>query len=79
MGWLEKELRKLTEKERDLAKKALNKLQKKELDGLDIKKLKGTDNIFRIREGRIRILYRTENGRIFILTIERRREDTYRF
>lgn len=79
MDKIEKELKKLTEKERIWIKEILNKLQRNELIGLNIKKLKGRDDIFRIRKGDIRIIYRTEGVRIFILSIERKHEDTYKF
>lgn len=45
---------------------------------LDIKKLKGHQNIFRVRKGKIRIIFTRNKEEIFILAIERRREDTYK-
>ena len=78
MDKIEKELRKLDRNEKTWLKEALSKLRKGELDGLNVKKLKVIENIFRIRKGDIRIIYRMENSRIFILAIERRREDTYK-
>jgi len=57
----------------------LTSLRSGAIEGLQIKKLKGREDIFRVRKGKIRILYRVaDNGAIFILTIERRRERTYR-
>ncbi len=78
MDAIEKELRKLTNKERKRVKFILQKLSRGELNGLDIKKLKGRDDIFRIRKGDIRIMYRIHNEEIFILAIERRNEKTYK-
>lgn len=49
---------------------------------LDIKKLKGYQDIFRVRKGKIRIIFaknRKDRKKVFIITIERRREDTYKF
>lgn len=46
---------------------------------LDIKKLKGYQNIFRVRKGKIRVIFAKNKKDISILVIERRREDTYKF
>lgn len=46
---------------------------------LDIKKLRGHENIFRVRKGNIRIIFVKDKKDISILTIERRRENTYKF
>ena len=79
MDKIEKELQKLTVKERKQIDQILLKLEAGVTKGFDIKKLKGYADIFRMRKGNIRIIYRTNNkGTIFILSIERRREDTYK-
>jgi len=76
---IEKELEKFTSKEREWVREILTSLRSGAIEGLQIKKLKGREDIFRVRKGKIRILYRVaDNGAIFILTIERRRERTYR-
>ena len=46
---------------------------------LDIKKLKGHQNFFRIRKGNLRIIFSKEKREIFIIAIERRNETTYKF
>ena len=48
---IEKSLRKLSEKERSAIKEILLMIRNNKLTGLDIKKLKGRDDIFRIRKG----------------------------
>ena len=79
MDKIEKTLQKLTLKEREWVKELLEKLQSGQTDGLDVKKLRGRDDIFRIRKGKIRIIYRCDkNYRLFVLTIERRSKATYR-
>ena len=79
MDKIEKLLRKLTEKERGEVKGILLQLRSGGLRGLDVKKLKGRNDIFRIRKGDIRIIYRTfPNEGIFVLSIERRSEKTYK-
>jgi mRNA-degrading endonuclease RelE of RelBE toxin-antitoxin system len=78
MDKIEKELKKLNDKERDLVRDILSKLASGRLTGLDLKKLKGKEDIFRIRKGSIRIIYRVADEKIFILAIERRKESTYK-
>lgn len=46
--------------------------------GLDLKKLKGRNDIYRIRKGKIRIIYRIDGKQIYLLTIEKRNENTYK-
>lgn len=46
---------------------------------LDIKKLKGYQNIFRVRKGKLRVIFAKNKKDISILAIERRRENTYKF
>ena len=60
MDGIAKALQKLSPKERRWVKEILERLQKGNLAGLDVKKLKGRDDIFRIRKGDNRIIYRAE-------------------
>ena len=74
MDKIEKALRKLSSKEREWIKSILADLERGKQDGLDVKKLKGRDDIFRVRKGSLRIIYRTDaKGKIFVLAVERRR------
>jgi len=69
---------KLTEKERKKIKEILAQLKNRQTENLNIKKLKGRDDVFRIRKGEIRIIYRTDiKNNILILSIERRSDTTY--
>ena len=77
MDAIRKALKKLNAKERERAKEVLTKLSLGNLQGLDVKKLKGRDDVFRVRKGDLRIVYRRENESILILLIERRNEKTY--
>ena len=78
MDKITKALQKLTEKERKKIKAVLTKLMDGETTGLDIKKLKDRNDIFRVRIGDIRIIYRTDpKEKIVVLTIARRNEKTY--
>ncbi len=79
MDRIKKALEKLTPKEREKIKKILIKLKNRQLGNLNLKKLKGRGDIFRIRQGQIRIIYRIDQkGNIFILTIERKSDTTYK-
>ena len=79
MDKIEKALKKLSAKDKLQIERILKKLNSGEFKGLDIKKLKGRDDIFRVRTGSIRLIYRFQDGNIFILSIDRRRESTYKF
>jgi len=78
MDKITKALGKLTPKERDWVKEILERLNSRNIAGLDIKKLKGREDIFRARKGDVRIIYRLAEKEIFILAIERRNEKTYK-
>ena len=78
MDKLSKSLERLSVKEKKQIKQILNQLSTKQFSGLNIKKLKGREDIFRVRKGDLRIIYRVEKEEIFILTVERRSEKTYR-
>lgn len=78
MNNIEKALKKLSGKERERAKEILKNLYAGNTNWFDIKKLKGREDIFRIRKGDIRIIYRLHKNAIFILAIERRNDNTYK-
>jgi len=78
MDKIEKALKKLSQKERQRIKKILTQLKSNEVLNLNIKKLKDREDIFRVRSGDIRIIFRKIDSQIFILAIERRSEKTYR-
>lgn len=80
MDKIAKALEKFNTDERNKIKAILLKINSGVFTGLDIKKLKGHDNIFRVRKGKIRIIYRiNQNNNIYILTVERRSDKTYNF
>jgi mRNA-degrading endonuclease RelE of RelBE toxin-antitoxin system len=78
MDRLEKALNRLSDKERNLIKNILTRLLKGDVLGLNIVRLKGHQNIFRLRKGDLRIIYQQNEKEIKILAIERRSEKTYR-
>ena len=78
MDKISKALKRLSPKEQKRIKELLLKIKKGDLVGLDLKKLQGRKDIFRVRRGDLRIVFRRKNESITILAIERRSEDTYK-
>jgi len=80
MDKIGKALQKLTAEEREIVKDILTKLKSQQFQNLNLKKLKGRNDIFRVRKGKIRIIYQTGSiSQISILSIERRSDTTYNF
>lgn len=77
MDKIAKALNKLTAKEKELIKNIIKMLQSGHFGNLDIKKLKGSSNIFRVRKGHFRVIYQIRNKHVFVLQIGLRKEDTY--
>lgn len=79
MDKITKTLQKLSEKERNRIKLVLQKLSDNKISGLDIKRLKDRNDIYRVRLGDIRIIYRKDNkNKVFVLAVNRRNEKTYK-
>lgn len=79
MDKIAKALKKLSIKERLRLKIILQKIELGDYKNLDIKKLKGRNDIFRARQRTIRIVFRVDKlKRIFILLVERRSNTTYK-
>jgi mRNA-degrading endonuclease RelE of RelBE toxin-antitoxin system len=78
MNPIEKALLKFSPAERSRIEEAIRSLVSGKIVGLDIKKLKGREDIFRVRKGDIRVIYRkADNGHITILHVGRRNDKTY--
>ena len=78
MDKIAKALRKLSPKERNAFAVLVRAIQEGHFERLDVKKLVGHDDIFRVRKGSYRVIFRkTVAGEIFILTFERRSNRTY--
>lgn len=73
----EKFLRKLPLDKRQVVKSVLVKILSGETNGLDIKKLKGYKNLFRVRVGDIRIVFSQEEGHLDVLFVGRRGDSKY--
>lgn len=72
-------LAKLPKKDLVKLKAVIAKIILLEYEGLDIKSLKGQHNIFRVRIGNYRIIFKIEPGaETEIISISRRNEKTYK-
>lgn len=79
MDKITKAIKRLSQSEKKLVQEILLSLKNHEFHRLDIKKLKGYENIFRVRKARVRIIYRLcQDNDVRILAIERRSETTYK-
>lgn len=48
------------------------------LRDLDLKKLKGLDDVYRVRKGKFRIIFRKTPTATLIIALERRSDNTYK-
>lgn len=79
MDKIDRALKKLSRSEKAAVQKILLSIKSHNFQDLDLKKLKGDKNIFRVRQGKIRIIYRLDKkNNLMILAIERRSETTYK-
>lgn len=79
MDKITKTLNKLSDKERKIIQNLVEKIMSENLKGLDIKKLKGFGGLYRVRKGGLRIIFeRSSNNKISVLSIDKRKEDTYK-
>jgi len=78
MDKIDKILNQLSQKEREKIKDALSQINNNNFENLDLKKLKDREDLFRVRKGSLRIIFRKIDGSIKILAIERRSGKTYK-
>lgn len=80
MGKLKKALKKFDNAEKIIIKNIITQLKTGLFDGLDIKKLQDSRDIYRVKKKTLRILfYFNQDKEIIIFTIERRSDNTYKF
>ena len=78
MDKIAKALQNLSPKERLWVAEVFLRIDQGLLQGLDIKKIKGDNDIFRVRKGELRIIFRKRvDGENFILDVTRRSDNTY--
>ncbi len=78
MDKISKLLKKLSAKEQERLEEILAVLMSEDSSSLDIKKLKGVDDVYRVRTGDLRVIFQKQGGEIRILEISRRDESTYK-
>ena len=78
MSKLKKLLSKFDKEERRIIETLIERIISLNWRSLNVKKLKGYQNIFRVRKGKIRIIFAKEENNIFVFSIDRRSEDTYK-
>ena len=78
MPILKKILSKFGAEDRGVLEVLIGKITSSNWQGLDIKKLVGYQDIFRLRKGKIRIIFRKYKVGISVINIERRKETTYK-
>lgn len=79
MGDFKKVLKKFNNSEKDIIKNIIIWLKDGSFENLDIKKLQGIRDIYRVRKGTLRILFYFELDKIIkILAIKRRSDKIYK-
>lgn len=77
MERIEKFLRKLSRQERERVAECIRAILAGTFDHLDLKKLKGHRDFYRVRTGDVRIIFSQKNGKTRIIAVERRGDTTY--
>lgn len=78
MASVEKLLEKFGRKERIILEGLIKQLVSLNWQTLDIKKLKGYQDAFRVRKGKLRIIFTLVGREVFIVDIKKRNEKTYK-
>jgi len=79
MHKIDKILAKLEPKRRQQILLVLAKIKARDFAGLDLKKLKGGFEIYRVRSGQYRILFHLTKDGTFLLDVTHRDDTTYHF
>lgn len=77
MDKIEKLLKKLLPKYRERLLKTILLIISGKTDFLDVKKISGRDNFYRVRCGLYRIIYQKNNSEYIIVDIRKRDDNTY--
>ncbi len=76
---LKKLLSQFNKNERSALGFLIEKILSKNWHNLDIKKLKGHQDVFRLRRGNLRIIFIEDKNETRVISIECRNEKTYKF
>jgi mRNA-degrading endonuclease RelE of RelBE toxin-antitoxin system len=78
MDKIQKAIAKLSKKHRLIYFFLEQRLLAKNLSGLNVGKLKGNKNIYRVKHGKLRIIFRFSSDSLEVLDIGLRNDNTYR-
>ncbi len=79
MDRLSKELRKLSRKELERIRGVLESIKTGAIDTLQVKQMRGFANTYRVRVGRLRVVYEVlQDGTVKLLVVRKRDDNTYR-
>lgn len=75
---IDKQLKKLSSKQRKAFERLIKQILTGNVMNLDVKKLKGREDVYRVRKGAFRIIYRTDKtGDVKVIAFESRSDTTY--
>lgn len=78
MDKIDKFLNKLAFDKRKEIEVITEKILKKDFTSLDFKKLKGLNNMFRVRKGDLRIIFSVDGEVIRLIDVDKRSDKTYK-
>lgn len=78
MDAIKKALAKLPKKYQAIFDLLIYRLTARDFLGLDLVKLKGHKDVYRVKQGKLRIIFRMDGDRLLILEVGLRSEKTYR-
>lgn len=79
MNDIEKFIGRLKREEREKVLESIKRIEKGDISGLNIKKLKGKKNQYRVRKGKLRLMYEVTNKGFRVFDVTRRGDNTYNF
>lgn len=75
---INKEVAKFTAKEKEIVKELVPKILQANWSEVKRQKVKNSDDVYKIRKGRIRIVFQVKDKDVILLRIQRRSEKTYK-
>lgn len=70
-------INKLSSKDKFIINELITRIKMLDLKNLDLKKLKGHDNFYRVRKGKKRIVFYWKDNVVEIIAVEKRDDLTY--
>jgi len=78
MDRIEKFLKKVNRKEKEILRDTMKHIYAKEFNMLSIKKIEGYDRCYRVRKGEFRLIFYMKNDCVRIISVDRKDDNTYR-